>query len=163
VPDLDALVVTFNTADRDVELEQAGVSRRDLPPEIDLDLVRDAAYQVRSRELAMRAATERTDLAIRRARASGKATAVIWSEGERELWPPYRRVEMSLGTGRAVAVSTEMDPDTMMPRHSVEAFQLDPETGEATSGDALVARREFADADEWRAAIDELRRSILTN
>jgi hypothetical protein len=163
VPDLDALVVTFRTAERDAELEAAGVSRRDLPPEIDLDLVRDAAYQVRSRELSMRAATERTDLAIRRARASGEATAVIWSEGERELWPPYRRVEMSLASGRAVAVATEMDPDTMMPRHSVEAFQLDPETGEAVSGEALVARREFADADEWRAATDELRRSILMN
>ena len=61
VPDLDALVVTFRTADRDVELEAAGVSRRDLPPEIDLDLVRDAAYQMRSRELSMRAATERTE------------------------------------------------------------------------------------------------------
>ena len=163
VPDLDALVVTYRTAERDAELEAAGVSRRDLPPEIDLDLVRDAAYEVRSRELAMRAATERTDLAIRRARASGEATALIWSEGERELWPPYRRVEMSLSSGRAVAVATEMDPDTMMPRHSVEAFQLDPETGESVSDEALVARREFADADEWRAAADELRRTILMN
>ena len=163
VPDLDALIVTFRTADRDAELEEAGVSRMDLPPEIDLDLVRDAAYQMRSRELSMRAATERTDTAIRRARAAGEATAVIWSEGERELWPPYRRVEMSLATGRAVAVSTEMDPDTMMPRHALEAIQLDPETGEATSQEALAGRRQFTDPDEWRAATDELRRTILTN
>ena len=99
MPDLDALVVTYRTADRDVELEEAGVSRRDLPPEIDLDLVRDAAYQMRSRELSMRAATERTEMAIRRARAAGETTAVIWSEGERELWPPYRRVEMSIAHG----------------------------------------------------------------
>ena len=62
-----------------------------------------------------------------------------------------------------MAVSTEMDPDTMMPRHSLEAIQLDPETGEAVSNEAIVARREFADADEWRAAIDELRRNILMN
>lgn len=163
VPDLDALLVTFRTADRDAELEEAGVARADLPPEIDLDLVRDAAYQVRARELSMRAATERTDTAIRRARAAGEATAVIWSEGERELWPPYRRVEMSLATGRAVALSTEMDPDTMMPRHAVEAIQLDPETGESASDEAIAPRRVFTDPDEWRAAADELRRTILTN
>lgn len=163
VPDLDALIVTFRNADRDAELEEAGVARADLPPEIDLDLVRDAAYQVRSRELSMRAATERTDTAIRRARAAGDPTAVIWSEGDRELWPPYRRVEMSLATGRAVAVSTEMDPDTMMPRHTLEAIQLDPETGESASDEALAPRREFTDPHEWRAAIDALRRTILTN
>ena len=56
VPDLDALVVTYRTADRDDgAADAAGVARRDLPPEIDLDLVRDAAYQMRARELAQRA------------------------------------------------------------------------------------------------------------
>ena len=51
VPDLDALVITFRTAGRDDELRAAGVRTVELSPEIDLDLVRDAAYQVRAREL----------------------------------------------------------------------------------------------------------------
>ncbi len=87
---------------------------------------------------------------------------MIWSEGDREMWPPYRRVEMSLTSGRAVAVSTLMDPDTMMPRYAVEAIALDPATGEATTGEPLAPRREFTDPDEWRAAAERLRESLLT-
>lgn len=163
VPDLDALVITFRTAGRDDELAAAGVRLVELSPEIDLDLVRDAAYQMRARELAVRASTERTSTAIRRARGAGESTAVIWAEGERELWPPYRRVEMSVATGRAVAVSTEMDPDTMMPRYAVEGIALDPDTGEALEDGAIAPRREFTDPDQWRAAADALRRDLLTS
>lgn len=162
VPDIDALVVTFRATDRDEELVAAGVRLVELSPEIDLDLVRDAAYQVRARELTMRASAEATETAIRRARSAGRPTAVIWAEGERELWPPYRRVEMSLTTGRAVAVSTVMDPDTMMPRFAVEGLALDPETGEAVAEHPIAERREFTDPDLWRAAADELRRRLLT-
>ncbi len=162
VPDVDALVVTYRTSDRDQELAGAGVERGDLNPEIDLDLVRDAAYQMRSRELAQRASVERTETAIRRARAAGQTTVTIWSEGEQELWPPYRRVEMSLRSGRAVSVSALLDADTMMPRYAVEAYQLDPETGEAASPDPIAPRREYTDPDVWRAAAEELRQSLLT-
>lgn len=162
VPDLDALVVTFRTAERDAELAEAGVPREDLSPEIDLDLVREAAYQIRARELTQREATERTETAIRRATAAGRSTVTIWSEGERDMWPPYRRVEMSLRTGRAVSVSTHLDPDTMTPRFALEAIELDPQTGETASSDAIVPRREFSNADEWRAAAEELRRRLLS-
>ncbi len=162
VPDTDALVVTYRTAVRDAELAEAGVDESAIPPEVDRDLVRDAAYQVRARELAQRAAAERTASAIRRARAAGQATAVIWSEGERELWPPYRRIEMSLTTGRAVAVSTLLDPETMTPRFALEGLELDPETGAAGGEEPIAPRREFSDPDEWRAAAQELRRALLT-
>jgi hypothetical protein len=162
VPDLDALVTTYRTSVRDAELADAGVSRDDISPEIDLDLVRDAAYQVRARELTQREATERTETAIRRARSAGERTAVLWSEGERELWPPYRRVEMSLATGHAVSVSVHMDADTLTPRYALEGLELDPETGEVARAEPIVARREFTDPDQWRAAADELRSRLLT-
>lgn len=162
VPDVDALVVTYRTAGRDAELADAGVAVADIPPEVDRDLVRDAAYQVRSRELRQRAATERTETAIRRAKAAGEPTVTIWSEGQQEMWPPYRRVEMSLASGRAVAVSTTMDAETMTPRFALEGLELDPETGEAAGADPIAPRREFTDPDEWRAAAQELRRAILT-
>ena len=163
VPDIDALVVTYRTAVRDAELADAGVAVAEIPPEVDRDLVRDAAYQVRSRELLQRAATERTEAAIRRAKAAGEPTVTIWSEGQQEMWPPYRRVEMSLASGLAVAVSTTMDPETMMPRFALEGLELDPATGEAADAEPIAPRREFTDPDEWRAAARELRRAILTS
>ena len=162
VPDIDALVVTYRTAVRDAELADAGVAVAEIPPEVDRDLVRDAAYQVRSRELLQRAAAERTETAIRRAKAAGEPTVTIWSEGQQEMWPPYRRVEMSLASGLAVAVSTTMDPETMMPRFALEGLELDPATGEAADAEPIAPRREFTDPDEWRAAAQELRRAILT-
>ena len=162
VPDIDALVVTYRTSVRDTELADAGLTAADIPPEVDRDLVRDAAYQVRARELRQRSAAERTETAIRRARAAGEPTVTIWSEGEQELWPPYRRVEMALASGRAVSVSTTMDPETMMPRFELEGLELDPETGAAAAAEPIAPRREFTDPDEWRAAASELRRALLT-
>ena len=162
VPDIDALVVTYRTSVRDTELADAGLTAADIPPEVDRDLVRDAAYQVRARELRQRSAAERAETAIRRARAAGEPTVTIWSEGEQELWPPYRRVEMALASGRAVSVSTTMDPETMTPRFELEGLELDPETGAAAAAEPIAPRREFTDPDEWRAAAYELRRALLT-
>ena len=162
VPDVDALVVTYRTSVRDTELADAGLTAADIPPEVDRDLVRDAAYQVRARELRQRSAAERAETAIRRARAAGEPTVTIWSEGEQELWPPYRRVEMALASGRAVSVSTTMDPETMTPRFELEGLELDPETGAAAAAEPIAPRREFTDPDEWRAAASELRRALLT-
>ena len=162
VPDIDALVVTYRTSVRDTELADAGLTAADIPPEVDRDLVRDAAYQVRARELRQRSAAERAETAIRRARAAGEPTVTIWSEGEQELWPPYRRVEMALASGRAVSVSTTMDPETMTPRFELEGLELDPETGAAAAAEPIAPRREFTDPDEWRAAASELRRALLT-
>jgi hypothetical protein len=63
----------------------------------------------------------------------------------------------------AVAVATELDPDRMMPLYTLEAIQLDAETGEGVEGEPpIVPRREFTDPDEWRAAAAELRRRLLT-
>jgi hypothetical protein len=162
VPDLDALVTTYRSTSREQDLAGAGIDAADLPPEIDLGLVRDAAYQFRSRDLAARAPAERTLRQIQRARTAGDRTVSIWSEGEREHWPPYRRVEMSLATGMAVAVATELDPDKMTPVYVLEAFQLDPDTGESVDEPPVAPRREFADPDAWREAAAELRRRLLT-
>ncbi|MGD9570592.1 MAG: hypothetical protein AB7V62_01750 [Thermoleophilia bacterium] len=162
VPDIDALVTTFRASDRDAELAAAGVDVAGLPPEIDRDLVRDAAYQVRVRELQVRASVERAETTIRRARAAGERVAVVWAEGEREEWPPWRRVEMSVATGRAVALSAELDPDTMTARWAVEGLALDPETGAALEGEPLAPRREFTEPESWRAAADALRHELLS-
>ena len=59
--------------------------------------------------------------------------------------------------------STLMDPDTMMPRYAVDAIALDAETGEAIADDPLAPRQEFTDPDQWRAAADALRQTLLTS
>jgi hypothetical protein len=163
VPDLDALATSYRSTTREQDLANAGIATADLPPEIDPGLVRDAAYQFRSRELSARAPVERTLRQLQRARAAREPTVTIWSEGEHEHWPPYRRVEMSLATGMAVSVATELDPDQMVPVYVLEAFQLDPETGEGLEDEPPVTpRREFTDPDAWREAAAELRRRLLT-
>lgn len=163
VPDVDALVTTYTNSDRDAELTAAGVDLAALPPEVELGMVRDAGYQVRSRELSGRESTEATLASIQRAKNAGERVAVIWRRGENELWPPYRRVDMDLGTGHAVAVITEMDPDTMTPSYSVEGLALDPESGEPVEEAPLSPRREFKDPEEWAAAAEDLRQVLLNH
>ena len=160
VPDLDALVTSYLASNPAADLEAAGIERGSLPPELDADMVRDAAYQVRSRELVQRASQEGAELAIERARRGGQSTAVLWAKGDDELRPSYRRVEMSLATGFAVSVSTEYNPDTLQPLYVLEGFQLDPDTG--TGAEPLAPRREFDDPDAWKAAAAELRQATLT-
>jgi hypothetical protein len=162
VPDLDALVTSYLASTPAADFEAAGIEQGSLPPEIDAGMARDAAYQLRSRELVQRASVEQAQRAIDRARRTGEAVATVWSQGENELWPPYRRIDMSLQTGFAVAVSTELDPDTMAPMFVLEGFQLDPETGEVAGNGPVAPRREFTDPDAWRSAAADLRQAMLT-
>ncbi len=161
VPDVDALVATYRSTDLDADLNTAGVERSTVPPDVQLDLVRDSAYALRARELAAREAIEQTQARIVRARNAGDRTVTIWAEGQNDMWPPYRRVEMSLATGRAVSETTSMDASTMEPIFHLEAIELDPTTGEAASDDPILPRREFTDHEAWRSAADELRQALL--
>lgn len=161
VPDQDALVTSFGATTVTDDLTAAGIDIQTLPREIDRDMVRGAAYQIRSRELTQRAAQEAAARAILRARQSGARTAIVWSYGTNELSPPYRVVEMAVDTGFAVVQTTEIDPDTMRPCFVLEAVQLDPDTGNDEGHDPLVERREFADIDAWRSAAAELRGTLL--
>ena len=160
VPDLDALVTSYLASNPAADLEAAGIERGEIPPELEIDIVRDAAYQVRSRELVQRASQEGAELAIDRARRAGQSTVVVWANGDNELMPPYRRIEMSLATGFSVAVSAEYNPDTMQPLYVLESFQLDPDTG--AGAEPLAPRREFDNSDAWTAAASELRQALLT-
>jgi hypothetical protein len=161
VPDVDALVATYRSTDADAELAEAGIDRAHVPPDVQLGLVRDAAYQLRNRELEARESTERAEALIVRARNAGQRTVAIWGEGQNDRWPPYRRVEMSVATGRAVSETVHMDVDTMTPIFALEAIELDTTTGATASEDPIVPRREFTDYEVWRAAAAELRQALL--
>ena len=160
VPDLDALVTSYLASTPAADLDAAGIDASELHPELDADMVRDAAYQIRSRELTQRASVESAQLAIDRARKAGDATAVLYRHGAEETQPPYRHVEMSLATGFAVSRSTEYNPDTLTPLYVLEGFQLDPDTG--AGGDSVAPRTEFTDPDAWRTAAADLAKALLT-
>ena len=160
VPDRDALVTSYLASTSAADFDAAGVDRGGINPELEIDVLRDAAYQVRARELAQRESAQDTERSIERARRAGERTATVWTSGTDELRPPYRNVEMSLATGFAVSVSTEYNPDTMKPLFVLEGFQLDPESG--AGSDTVAPRREFDDPEAWRTAAADLRRSLLT-
>ena len=161
LPDTEALVATWRTTDFAGDARGAGLDLAAVSPEIRTDLVRGAAYAMRSRELAGDDQAAATRRAIARARSENAPTVTIWSSGENELYPPYRRVEMDLTTGRAVAISTEMSAETMRASFILAGIQLDPETGEAAGDGLLSPERTFTDPDAWRAAAAELRSRLL--
>lgn len=163
IPDQDALVTSYSAASRSEDFAAAGIDEGSIPPEIDRDMVRGAAYQIRARELTQRAAQDAAARAIMRARQSGQAICTVWAYGDNELYPPYRRVDMAVDTGFAIVQSTEVDPDTMRPWFVLEAVQLDPDTGNDEGADPIVERREFRDVESWRAAAAELRRTLLND
>lgn len=161
VPDSDALVTSYGSTDTKSDFVAAGVDLPGIPTEVDLSLVRDAAYQMRMRELAGAESGTRTIRAIENAERTGATTATIWTTGENELWPPFRSAEMNMNTGFAVVRSVELSSETMTPVWVLEAFQLDPRTGEPTEERAVAPRREFSDPDTWRAATVELSTALL--
>jgi hypothetical protein len=161
VPDMDALVASYRVGDAPGDFARAEIDPDDVPSEIDRDLVRDAAYNHRARALAMRAPVEEAERLIARAHAAGDPTAILWSQGENEREPGYRRVEMSISTGHAVITLTELDPNTFQPVFVVEGHRLDPATGESAGDQPFAPRREFTDPDEWRTAVSALRQTAL--
>lgn len=155
VPDLDALVTTYRNGSFEAEATAAGVDQQ-ISPEIERTLVRQSAYAMRAREIERSASEDDAVRAIERARRAGAGSAAIWAVGENELWPPYRRVEMSLSTGRAVVSSTELSAETMTPVFILGAARLDPASGRPADPEPLVPERTFTDPETWRAAREEL-------
>lgn len=163
VPDIDALVTSWRMGDARGDLVAAGVDLPALPPEAELDLIRDAAYQLRARELHGREATEQAERAIDRALAAKQTTVLLWRVGEHEMHPGYRSVEMSLATGEAVWAETLMDADSGEPLFTVQAVRLAADTGEGLDEAPLVEQQTFRSPDDWREALTALRAQILTS
>ena len=161
VPDVDALAATFRSSSFEQDAAAASISTAEVPPDLNRELVRGAAYALSAREIVNRGTTSSALRAIEQARKAGDPTATIWSEGDNELWPPYRRVEMSVTTGKAIVASTELDPETMVSKFFLTAVQLDPDTGESTGDEPLKPETSYTRPEEWHAAAAELRTSIL--
>jgi hypothetical protein len=127
---------------------------------LDLQLVGQAAFGLRYREVVM--AVQRED-AIRRVREAGQAGLqwVVLRETAGAAGPfaaPYDRLEMHVPSGVGLHEFVELGPEMDRPRFGVEVLKLDPRTGDRVSDTGAPAElRTYRDGDQWKEAIEELR------
>ncbi|HEX9717470.1 MAG TPA: hypothetical protein VGA93_05945 [Actinomycetota bacterium] len=130
---------------------------------LDLELVAQAAFGLRYREVVTE--VHRED-AIRRVREAGRAGLpwVVLRETAGAAGPfaaPYDRLEMHVPSGVGLHAFVELGPEMDRPRFGVEVVQLDPGTGDPVSETAPPAElRTYGERDRWEDAIEELRRRI---
>jgi hypothetical protein len=130
---------------------------------LDLELVAQAAFGLRYREVVME--VQRED-AIRRVREAGQTRLpwVVLRETAGAAGPfaaPYDRLEMHVPTGVGLHAFVELGPEMDRPRFGVEVLKLDPRTGNRVSDTGPPAElRTYGDHDRWQEAIEEVRRRI---
>ncbi len=130
---------------------------------LDLELVAQAAFGLRYREVVME--VQRED-AIRRVREAGQTRLpwVVLRETAGAAGPfaaPYDRLEMHVPTGVGLHAFVELGPEMDRPRFGVEVLKLDPRTGDRVSDTGHPAElRTYGDRDRWQEAIEEVRRRI---
>lgn len=126
---------------------------------IDEELVLDAAFQARYREV--RVERQQAEAEERIAAAAGEPQWVLLAEtGTARLPAPgYQRLEMHVPDGTGLRAFVEHDPTTYAPRYGIELLRLDPRSGEHLASEASPHRKEFGDPDEWMRAIEHLHRA----
>jgi hypothetical protein len=120
----------------------------------DIELVADAAFHLRYRELtAQRHRREVTDT-IATARAQGDRWVVVAESGRLDQLAvqPYQRIEMRLDDGLALRGWIDIDPHTFAPVHGLEELRLDRNTGAMIEAGEPAATRTYATREQWEAA-----------
>jgi hypothetical protein len=120
----------------------------------DIELVADAAFGLRYRELtAQRHRREVTDT-IATARAQGDRWVVVAESGRLDQLAvqPYQRIEMRLDDGLALRGWIDIDPHTFAPVHGLEELRLDPYTGVMIDAGEPAATRIYVTREQWEAA-----------
>jgi hypothetical protein len=119
-------------ADRGAELvaEVADESRMSTA-ELDLELVARAALAMRYREVRGEQSLLRRLRLIADARRAGRSWVVTEEAGYPEGDPflPYHRLEVEVGTGRALLVSAAADDDFRDVHHTVRIMHMDLDSG----------------------------------
>jgi hypothetical protein len=155
---LDALVAAWPAATDTVYR----VSALALLPlgDLDVSLVAGAAFSVRYRELAAKAARQERSQRVRAAAEAGETWVEVERQGieETAAFLPYFRLEMHVPSGRALRCILEADPETGRPHFALETLRLDPGTGEVVEGPE--ATREFETRADWEAALEAGRQAI---
>lgn len=120
----------------DVMVEQ-GLSAH----ELDLDLLARAALAMRHREVTAEQAARRRLRLVAEGHRQGRRWVVVEERGDSDGDPfmPYQRLEVEVGTGRALLVTARGDDEFRTVLHGVEELHVDLATGafeEAAAGGA---------------------------
>jgi hypothetical protein len=109
----------------------------------DVELVADAAFHLRYRELTAQRHRDEVADAIAAARARGDTWVVVAESGRQDApaLQPYQRIEMRLADGWALSGWIDVDPHTLVPVHGLEELRLDPRTGAVTDAAKLRGSR----------------------
>ena len=120
----------------------------------DVELVADAAFHLRYRELTAQMRRREVIDAIAAARARG-ATWVMVRESGSHLQPavqPYEGIEMRLADGHAMRAWVDVDPDSFAPVYGSESLRLDRDTGAVVDAADPASTRTYATREQWEAA-----------
>lgn len=129
---------------------------------LDLELVAQAAFGLRYREVVAEVQREDAVRRVREARRAGLPWVVLReTAGTDPFVAPYDRLEMHVPSGTGLHAFVELGPEMDRPRFGVEVLQLDPRTGDPVSDAAPPAElRTYGDRYRWEGAIEELRLRI---
>jgi hypothetical protein len=124
---------------------------------LDTAAVLGAAFTMRRREAAQESAEDRRVAFL--AGMTGTDWVVVEEEGYAPGDPfvPYRRLEVHVPAGLAIAVSTMPDETMMATTHHVQLLRLQPDTGRLQDIDGNDPV-DFGTAEEREAYVSDLRR-----
>jgi hypothetical protein len=136
-------------------VDESGVSAADL----DLALVARAALAMRYREVRGEQSVLRRLRLIAEARRDGQLWVVLEEAGYPEGDPflPYHRLEVEVGTGRALLVSATADDDFRDVHHTVQAVQVDLDNGIVQESQAREPADTFPDAAAREARVSAVK------
>jgi hypothetical protein len=120
----------------------------------DVELVADAAFHLRYRELTAQLRRRATAHTIAAARARGDAWVVVRESGSHQqpAVQPYERIEMRLADGHAVRAWVDVDPNSFAPVYGLEGLRLERDTGAVVDAGDPAATRTYATREQWEAA-----------
>lgn len=121
----------------------------------DAEIVADAAFGLRHREVLAQQRRREVADRIAAARAAGEARVVLTESGRADQpgVTPYERIEMRLDDGRGLRSTVDVDPDSFQPVHAVEHLRLDPSSGAIIDAGAAATARTFATREAWEATV----------
>lgn len=120
----------------------------------DIELVADAAFHLRYRELIAQLHRREVTDTIAAARAQGDRWVVIAESGRQDqpAVQPYQRIEMRVDDGWALRGWIDVDPHTFEPVHGLEELRLDRNTGVMIDAGEPAATRTYTIREQWEQA-----------
>ena len=120
----------------------------------DVELVADAAFHLRYRELTAELHRREVTDTIAAARVRGDAWVVVRESGSHQqpAMQPYERIEMRLADGHAVRAWVDVDPNSFAPVYGLDGLRLEPDTGAVVDAGDPAATRTYATREQWEAA-----------